>query len=158
PEEEIDTREQGRRILHTRKVPILDADGRPTALLGISMDITEQKLAEREVHKLNEQLQQKAELLTAANQDLESFCYSVSHDLRAPVRAIDGYAGILEQDFGPALNVDAKRLLTAIRNNSHHMADLIDDLLEFSRLGRQALEVSTIDMTQLATQAAAEVV
>lgn len=158
PEEEIDTRMRGRRILHTCKVPIYDTDGRPSMLLGISMDITEQKLSEREVMKLNAELKQKAELLTAANQELESFCYSVSHDLRAPLRAIDGYAGIFEQDYGEQLDGNAKRLLHGIRNNSRHMADLIDDLLEFSRLGRQAMDLSTVDMTTLAKQAAEEVV
>ena len=157
PEEEIDTRMQGRRILHTCKVPIYDADGKPSMLLGISMDITEQKLSEREVMKLNAELEQKAELLTAANQELESFCYSVSHDLRAPLRAIDGYAGIFEQDYGETLDGNAKRLLHGIRNNSRHMAELIDDLLEFSRLGRQALDLSVVDMTTLAKQAAEEV-
>jgi len=157
PEEEIDTRSLGRRILHTRKVPVLDANGRPSMLLGISMDVTERKLSEREVLTLNSELKQKAELLTAANQDLESFCYSVSHDLRAPLRAIDGYAGIFEQDYLEQLDGNARRLLNSIRHNSRHMSELIDGLLEFSRLGRQALEVSTIDMTLLAKQAAEEV-
>jgi PAS domain S-box-containing protein len=157
PEEEIDTLLQGRRILHTSKVPIYDAEGNPSMLLGISMDITEQKISEREVIKLNTELKQKAELLLAANQELESFCYSVSHDLRAPLRAIDGYAGIFEMDYGDKLDGNAKRLLHGIRNNSRHMAELIDDLLEFSRLGRQALDVATVDMTTLAKQAAEEI-
>jgi PAS domain S-box-containing protein len=157
PEEEIDTHAQGRRILHTRKVPVLDTGGRPSMLLGISMDITERKLSEREVMKLNTELKQKAEQLTAVNQELESFCYSVSHDLRAPLRAIDGFSGILEQDYGAQLDGNALRLLAGVRNNSRKMAELIDDLLEFSRLGRQALELSTIDMTTLAKQAADEI-
>jgi PAS domain S-box-containing protein len=157
PEEEIDTRLQGRRILHTRKVPVLDKQGKPVALLGVSIDITEQKLAEREILGLNTALQNKAEQLTLANKELEDFCYSVSHDLRAPLRAIDGYAGILELGHTARLDAEGLRLLRGIRNNSQRMADLIDDLLEFSRLGRQRLEVDTVDMTAIATQAAAEV-
>ena len=156
PEEEIDTRLQGRRILHTRKVPLLDKQGKPLALLGVSIDITEQKLAEREILKLNTALRNQAEQLTVANNELEGFCYSVSHDLRAPLRAIDGYAGILEQEHTPQLNAEGLRLLQGIRNNSQRMADLIDDLLEFSRVGRQAFEVAPIDMTYVAIQAAAE--
>src|SRR5262249_8126496 len=80
PAEEIDTRTHGRRILHTRKVPVRDARGEPRMLLGISMDITEQKRAEQDVLKLNAELKHNADLLAAANQDLEGFCYSVSHD------------------------------------------------------------------------------
>jgi PAS domain S-box-containing protein len=156
PEEEIDTRLQGRRILHTRKVPIFDAQGRPSMLLGISMDITEQKLAERAVLDLNAELEQKAALLLAANEDLEGFCYSVSHDLRAPLRAINGYARVLQEDYASVLDENAERLLRGIRNNSRHMGDLIDDLLEFSRVGRQTLNIVPVDMTQLANRAAAE--
>jgi PAS domain S-box-containing protein len=156
PEEEIDTRLQGRRILHTRKVPLLDKQGKPLALLGVSIDITEQKLAEREILKLNAALENKAEQLTIANKELEGFCYSVSHDLRAPLRAIDGYAGILEQEHTAKLDTEAMRLLQGIRGNSQRMADLIEDLLEFSRVGRQAFEVVPIDMTYVAIQAAAE--
>jgi PAS domain S-box-containing protein len=156
PEEEIDTRLQGRRILHTRKVPLLDKQGKPVALLGVSIDITEQKLAEREILKLNTELQNKAEQLTVANKELEGFCYSVSHDLRAPLRAIDGYAGILELEHTSRLDAAGLRLLHGIRNNSQRMADLIDDLLEFSRVGRQPFEADRIDMTYVAIQAAAE--
>jgi PAS domain S-box-containing protein len=157
PEEEIDTHALGRRILHTRKVPVFDSSGHPALLLGISMDITEQKLVEREVRKLNDELRQKAEALTDANQELESFCYSVSHDLRAPLRAIDGYSSILVQEHSGSLNADGTRLLNAIRHNSRHMGELIDDLLEFSRLGRQSLAMTQVDMTALAKNAVSDV-
>ncbi len=152
PEEEIDTR-NGRRILHTRKVPVCDRSGRPLLLLGISMDVTEQIHNERRILALNEELRRHAQLLESSNQELESFCYSVSHDLRAPLRAINGYSNLLQQEHAPNLNAAGVRYLQTIGNASERMAHLIDDLLEFSRLGRQTLAVTDIDMRSLVASA-----
>ena len=145
PEEEIDTA-AGRRILHTRKVPVRDALGRPQLLLGISMDITEEKATQRQMLTLNEELRRHADLLESSNRELESFCYSVSHDLRAPLRAINGFARMLEQDLGPRLEGESSRYLRTICNASERMGRLIDDLLEFSRIGRQVLDREQTDM------------
>jgi light-regulated signal transduction histidine kinase (bacteriophytochrome) len=95
--------------------------------------------------------------LEAANRELESFSYSVSHDLRSPLRAIDGYSLMLEEDYAPQLDETARRYIQTIRSGSQRMAALIDDLLTFSRLSRQALNRQTVDMTMLARRAAAEV-
>ena len=157
PEEEIDTA-QGRRTLHTRKVPIRDAQGRPRFLLGISMDITEEKDTQRRVLALNEELRRHAELLESSNRELESFCYSVSHDLRAPLRAINGFARLLEQESGARLEGEGQRYLQTICNASERMGRLIDDLLEFSRIGRQILEREPTDMRTLVNSVVNDVV
>jgi len=157
PMEEIDTQGNGRRILHTRKVPVRDEAGKPAILLGISMDITEQKANELRIVKLNAELKRHAELLESSNQELESFCYSVSHDLRAPLRAINGYARLLEHEHAGRLSSDGQRFVQTICSASERMAQLIDDLLEFARLGRQTLERSEVDMAAVANNAMTEV-
>jgi light-regulated signal transduction histidine kinase (bacteriophytochrome) len=88
---------------------------------------------------------------------LESFSYSVSHDLRAPLRAIDGFTRIFEEDYGAAVDDEGRRLLKVIRDNSKRMGILIDDLLSFSRLGRQQLSTQQVDMNALVTEALAEI-
>jgi two-component system sensor kinase len=87
--------------------------------------------------------------LQAANRDLESFSYTVSHDLRAPLRAVDGYARILEEDYAGALDAEGLRLLSVVRSEARRMGTLIDDLLAFSRFGRQSLASSPIDLRPL---------
>lgn len=90
--------------------------------------------------------------LTAVNKDLEAFSYSVSHDLRAPLRAVQGYVTILEEDFGERLEAEARRLLGVIQDRTRQMHQLIDDLLLFARLGRQQLAVASVELDDLATQ------
>jgi light-regulated signal transduction histidine kinase (bacteriophytochrome) len=90
--------------------------------------------------------------LTAANKDLEAFSYSVSHDLRAPLRAVQGYVTILEEDFGERLEAEARRLLGVIQDRARQMEQLIEDLLVFARLGRQPLAVTAVRLDELVTQ------
>jgi two-component system sensor histidine kinase/response regulator len=99
----------------------------------------------------------RSEELAAAYQDLESFSYSISHDLRAPLRTIDSFAQILEDDFAQPLGEEGRRVIGIIRSGSQKMDQLIVGLLEFSRAGRERLELDRIDMTGLARSAAAEV-
>lgn len=94
---------------------------------------------------------QAEQKVIAINNELEAFTYSVSHDLRAPLRSIDGYSKILQEDFGSKMESEANRLLDIIRNNARRMGQLIDDLLDFSRLGRKEMEKSTVDMESLVT-------
>jgi two-component system, sensor histidine kinase and response regulator len=110
----------------------------------------------RENAELQERERRRSDELAVAYQDLESFSYSVSHDLQAPLRAIDSFAQILAEDFADRLDEEGNRLIGVIRNNSQKMDQLIVGLLEFSRIGRQALGVARIDMTALAKAAAAE--
>lgn len=153
PEEEIHTKQHGVRILHTMKIPVADEAGTPRYLLGISEDITASKEAEREIRRLNEDLISHTAQLEVTNRELESFSYSVSHDLRAPLRAIDGFAKMLQEDYASTLDEKGARWLTVIRSNSGRMGQLIDDLLAFSRLGRKPIDVSRFDMNDLVREA-----
>lgn len=157
PEESIHASNGEVRLLHTRKVPVYDADGRALYLLGISEDITERRRVELAMARLNDDLLQRGTQLEAANKELEGFAYSVSHDLRTPLRAIAGYAQMLDEDYGARLDDEGRRLLDVVRNSTVRMGALIDDLLAFSRLSRAALSVMPIDMVSLAQGAWAEV-
>jgi signal transduction histidine kinase len=111
----------------------------------------------RENAELQEREQRRSEELAAAYQDLESFSYSISHDLRAPLRTIDSFAQVLEEDFAEPLGEEGRRVIGIIRRGSQTMDQLIVGLLEFSRAGRERLDLDRIDMTALAGAAAAEV-
>jgi len=100
---------------------------------------------------------ERTALLEAANKELESFSYSVSHDLRSPLRAVGGFARMLEEDYAERLDGEGRRLIQVIRDNSRKMGQLIDDLLAFSRMSRKPIAVSELDMTELARTTASEV-
>ena len=148
-EEPIDTK-SGKRWLHTRKIPVKDTSGKPIYLLGISEDITEKKEFDEQVKQLNYELTRSVNELELANKELESFSYSVSHDLRAPLRAIRGYTKILMEDYASALEDDAKKMMTSVAGNAERMSQLIDDLLAFSRMGKKEIGISQVDMTAIA--------
>ena len=127
--------------------------GKELELYCIDVDLTKRKRAEAELFKLNADLEVRVTERTAqlleANRELEAFCYSVSHDLRSPLRAINGYAGILMADYHARLDDEGKHVCSALRENTLMMGTLIDDLLSFSRYSRAEIRKSAIDMKEL---------
>jgi PAS domain S-box-containing protein len=136
----------------TTIIPFLGDDGKPVQFIAIRTDISERKQAEERINKLNAALEIRATALEAANKELDSFTYSVSHDLRAPLRAIDGFSHMVIKDHAEQLNDEGRRKLNVIRNEAHRMQLLIDDLLAFSRLGRQPINSIPIDMETMAQE------
>lgn len=136
--------------------PVIAADGEVAGISGSLDDISTRKIAELTLKNINHELENRVQLRTAeleaSNRELEAFSYSVSHDLRAPLRAIDGFAHVLEEDYGSALDDLARQYLQRIRAASHRMANLIDDLLELARLTRQTLRKESVDLSEMAAQ------
>ncbi|SDR93587.1 PAS domain S-box protein [Opitutus sp. GAS368] len=126
------------RLLSWRSVPY---DG---LMYAIARDVTEQKLVEAQIRQLNTNLKQRAALLESANKELEAFSYSVSHDLRAPLRHVDGFANLLQKLSAAKLDDQGRHYLTTISDSARQMGRLIDDLLSFSRMGRMALQLREV--------------
>jgi PAS domain S-box-containing protein len=128
-------------------------DGAVTGIRTVFQDITERKVAEEKIQALNADLEkrviERTAQLEAANKELEAFSYSVSHDLRAPLRAVDGFSQAVLEDYGPQLPAECRQDLQTIRNAAQKMGELIDDLLTFSRLSRLPLSKSTVDTGKL---------
>jgi PAS domain S-box-containing protein len=145
------------RWMSVRGVPVLEEGGGVREWVGTWADITDRVRAEEEVHKLNSQLEKRVVARTAelqaANQELEAFAYSISHDLRAPLRAIDGFSRILQEEHAPKLAEEAQRCLNIVRKNALQMGELIDHLLAFSRLSRQDLRKDRVDSGALVRRA-----
>ena len=151
------------RWLASRYRLMRDTDDRPVQMSGVLYDVTARKQAEHERARLleetaalNEQLEQRVEQRTAqlqeANRELEAFSYSVSHDLRAPLRGIDGFSQALEEDYGKLLDDTAKTYLHRIRAGANRMGELIDDLLHLSRVARSALTKDKVNLSGVARQ------
>jgi len=135
-----------------------DSQGQTTRLVGTMLDITERKLAEAEILQLNQYLEQRVKERTAqlefANKEMEAFSYSVSHDLRAPLRSIDGFSQVLLEDYSNQVDEAGKEYLTRIRQGAHRMGRLIDDLLKLSKTSRSELTLSNCDLSLLCCRAA----
>ena len=131
-----------------------------TETVEFVLDISERKGAEEEVHRLNSQLERRVAERTAeleeANRELEAFSYSVSHDLRAPLRGVDGFSQALFEDYHDELDTNAQRYLERIRAGAKRMGNLIDDMLAFSRTSRMNLNRTTVDLSEIASAAGRE--
>ena len=134
---------------------INDDDGKPKEIIGFWFKIDQRKRAEIEIAKLNEDLEQKVEdrtrQLKMANKELEAFSYSVSHDLRAPLRGIDGFSQALLEDYSDALDTQGKNYLRRVRSASQKMSVLIDDFLTLARVSRASLNFSEVNLSEMAT-------
>ena len=130
-----------------------DEHGAPAAILEINRDVTEQERAQGEIRKLNESLEQRViertRELQAVNEELEAFAYSVSHDLRAPVRHIAGFAELLQKHADPVLDDKGRHQINMILDSANRMGTLVDDLLAFSRIGRVETQKTTVRLTEL---------
>lgn len=158
-ESTIDTRD-GVVFYRSTMSPVLDAKGQVKNIVIISRDVTKLKMAELDLYNLNLTLEKKVaartDELAAINKELESFTYSVSHDLRSPLRAINGFSEILKRELGTELSEDVDDCLKEILKNTKKMGQLIDNLLEFSRLGKRPLQKARVDMDELFNSVADE--
>jgi PAS domain S-box-containing protein len=141
------------RTLLTSAGPIRDMRGKITGAVLIWREITARKETEAQVEKLNRTLERRAVELEVANRELESFSYSVSHDLRTPLANIQGFAGLLLTDYVDQLQPDSRRMVELIRENSLEMTQLIEALLAFSRFIRQPLRKQEVEIASLVGQA-----
>ncbi|OPX96429.1 MAG: Phytochrome-like protein cph1 [Syntrophorhabdus sp. PtaB.Bin006] len=123
---------------------------------AIVRDITERKQAEERIRKANEDLRRRSAELEALNKELEAFSYSVSHDLRAPLRAIDGFSQALLEDYHDKVDEEGQDFLRRVRAASQHMARLIDDILVLSRISRAELRYGTVELSAMASAVAEE--
>ncbi|WP_425390692.1 PAS domain-containing protein [Ekhidna sp.] len=141
------------KYLGARGKVIRDEKGKPARMIGLNWDITEEVAREKEIKDLNRNLQKKVDRQTKhlrkSIEELESFSYSISHDLRAPLRAINGYSEAFIEEYSHELKEDAGLYMERIAANSKKMGMLIDDLLEFSRLNRQKVDHKKIDLQNL---------
>lgn len=148
------------RLVHLVRSPVPGDVGSDVAALVQVDDVTDRLRAEREVRLLNRTLEarvaQRTRELTLANHELESFAYSVSHDLRAPLRTVEGFSRLLAERFGAIVGADGLDYLSRVRNAANRMDALIDALLKLSRIARDPLRHAEVDLSQLAADVVAE--
>jgi light-regulated signal transduction histidine kinase (bacteriophytochrome) len=151
---EIDTFDGQRKVILNSTTPVLNDAGEVEAAIIVNLDITEVKRIEDEIRKLNDELEQRVaertDQLLATNRELEAFSYSVSHDLRAPLRGINGWSQALLEDYGDQMDEQALRYLNRVRAETLRMGKLIDDLLQLSRLTRSEMHKERVNLSVMA--------
>jgi PAS domain S-box-containing protein len=158
----VNRRKDGRIYINEETItPVRLHGGEITHFVGVMQDVTEREQAEAEIRQLNEQLEERVRWRTSelqtANHELEAFAYSVSHDLRAPLRHINGFLDLLTKTALPALSQEEQHYFRQIADSARQMDRLIDDLLLFSRMGQAILRPERIDLNQLLHEALAQV-
>ena len=143
-------------IVESSGIPIRDGKGNLIGYRGTDTDITERKRTEEEIRRLNKELERRVSQLVTVNKELEAFSYSVSHDLRGPLRTIDGFSQILLEDYGARLEEAGRRDLDRVRGAAQKMSRLIDAMLMLSRLTRRELKLGLVDLSRLAMEIFAE--
>src|SRR5262247_1193464 len=144
-------------VVSSRWALVRDEQGRPVAVLATNNDITERKRTEGKIRQLNEELAKRTTELEAMNKELEAFAYSISHDLRAPLRHMVGYTELLQKNASAILDEKSQRYMTMILESAQRMGTLIDDLLAFSRIGRAETQKTMVSLAQLVKEAVSEV-
>jgi len=144
-------------IVSSRWSLVRDEQERPVAVLATNNDITERKRTEGAIRQLNAELAKRTTELEAMNKELEAFAYSVSHDLRAPLRHMVGYTELLQKQASAMLDDRSRRYMLMILESAKRMGDLVDDLLAFSRIGRAETQMSMVSLEQLVKEAVSEV-
>lgn len=141
------------RTFFTAKTVCRNQQGEVIGIIGVSRDISDRKLAEQQIKQLNQDLERRVKERTAqleiANKELEAFSYSVSHDLRAPLRSIDGFSLALLECYGEQLDDKGKHYLQRVRNASQRMGELIDDLLLLARVTRSEMHCQTVNLSEI---------
>ncbi|AEQ94950.1 sensor histidine kinase [Xanthomonas oryzae pv. oryzicola] len=138
-------------LINARRMPLPDTTDEDVVLMTVS-DISLQKTAQMRIQELNRQMEGKVEQVSEVNRELEAFSYSVSHDLRAPLRHVAGFSDKLARHLGDAADEKSRHYMEVISSSARRMASLIDDLLVYSRLGRGALRLQAVDMQSLVAE------
>jgi PAS domain S-box-containing protein len=143
------TRDGEERLIAWHNALLRDGEGNVMGTLSSGEDITETRRAEQQIIALNRDLRKRAEALEAANTELEAFAYSISHDLRAPLRHIDGFLRLMQKHIGAGLDQQATHYMRSVSDAALKMGRMIDDLLSFSRMGRQAMSLGEVELRSL---------
>ena len=152
--------ENGGQTYLVTAAPLRDTEGRIGHVLTLSVNISDRRRAEDEVRRLNAELEERVRLRTLelerAQQEMESFAYSVAHDLRAPLRAVDGFTALIEEDSADRLDAESLANMQRVRAAAQRMGQLIDDLLRLAQLSRHELAPRVVDLTEMAREIAAD--